>query len=194
VLGLTDWPAQLRPGDPTSTTPLELALVPCIGMGLCVTAVNPTQGSFDDTLLLPGLGGVNQIRTPGKAPRGMVADQQTQLLFVADGTAGLTIIDLATPGGSRDDDRDGTDDRVLGTVDLHGARAEKVAVWRDRTGALIAGIASGSGGLYTVRVEPGGTDSANPAVDPSCFRVQLISPTQNQEFRMDMAGPTMLSK
>jgi len=182
VTGLTDWPAQLIPGDATSTTPVELAIVPCVGTGLCVTAVNPAQGSFDDSLLTPGLGGVNQIRTPGGAPRGVAADPQTQLLFVADGTAGLTIIDLSTPGGSRDDDGDGIDDRVLGTVDLGGAQAEAVAVWRDAEGAMVVGVATGGNGLYVVQAQPAtASQAAAPGTQPSAFKAGSSSSTSSSQ-------------
>ncbi|MFI5365397.1 MAG: hypothetical protein ACHQ4J_07210 [Candidatus Binatia bacterium] len=81
---------------------------------------------------------------------------------MADGTAGLRLIDLATPGGSRDDDHDGLNDRVLGTLDLGGARAQRVAPYRvmgDEDDAW----------KFAVLVEPSPTPvrSVTPAGTPS---------------------------
>jgi hypothetical protein len=148
VTALRGWPSR-RDFGATDTTPMDLAVVPGAGSGIVVVPVN---GSGFDAMALTN--GVGRIAIPDNSAMGAVADRETQLLFVADGTAGLRIIDLSTPGGSRDDDHDGIDDRVLGTVDLHGARAQKVAVWRSRGGAVVAAIATGTGGLYVVQATP----------------------------------------
>jgi hypothetical protein len=153
--------------DPTQATTVErdLAVVPCEASSLCVIPVNAatspqggpaTPAGFDKSgaKLAPGLStGIGKIKTPG-TPRGMAEDPATQLLFVADGTAGLVIIDLSVPGGSRDDDGDGIDDRVLGRVDLGGARATAVVVYRDRAGGMVAAVATGAGGVHFVQVSP----------------------------------------
>jgi hypothetical protein len=171
--GLKGWLTRLDP-QADATVERDLAVVTTSG-GVQVLAVNPpgdappgggapAPASFDTTgaNLAPGLSpGIGRITTPGgnpkvagSGPTGVAYDPQTQLLFVADGTAGLTIIDLSVPGGSRDDDGDGIDDRVLGTVDLQGARAERVTVWRGANGVLIAAVATGAGGISLIQLEP----------------------------------------
>jgi hypothetical protein len=113
--------------------------------GLCIVPID-SNGSF---LKYEAL----YVKTPGGRPVSVQGDKDTNLLFVADGTAGLTIIDLASLGASRDDDRDGVDDRVLGTTDLDGgARAQKVAVFRDPVGGLVAAVAAGNAGVHLARV------------------------------------------
>src|SRR6185369_7829555 len=92
------------------------------------------------------------------SPRAAVGDPVTQLLFVADGTAGLSIIDLSVPGGSRDDDGDGIDDRVLATVDLGGFAAQAIAAWHDASGRFVVAVAAGKGGLFLIDPPIPGTD------------------------------------
>jgi hypothetical protein len=178
------------------TEPRNLVAVLREGLGVQVVPVSDA-GTIDPTLIE---GGIGSIATKGKSPRGAAFDAQTQLLFVADGTAGLTIIDLAAPGGSRDDDGDGIDDRVLGTVDLGGAKAERVAVWRDLFSRSVAAVATDADGIRLVQVSAPATlhDGAAAAavgslaaVPADCLNIELLAPTQNQEFRIDMAGPTM---
>jgi hypothetical protein len=145
VAGLSNWPSRLGFASDTEVI-RDLAVVMCPG-GICVVPVNAASGQFDPGLLHDGIG---VIKTPGGSPQGAVADPPSQLLFVADGTAGLTVLDLAVPGGSRDDDGDGIDDRVLGTVDLNGARATSVAFWRDAVGKLMVAVAAGADGIFIV--------------------------------------------
>ncbi len=148
VIGLNDWPSRLAFGD-EEQSPRDLAVVMCPNSGVCVVAADPTAGKFQPGLLDNGVG---MIETPGGNPRGAVGDPLSQLLLVADGTAGLTVIDLAVPGGSRDGNHDGIDDRVLATVDLNGAVARQVALFRDTFGALIGVVGTGTGGVYLVQL------------------------------------------
>ncbi|MBI1817096.1 MAG: Ig-like domain-containing protein [Deltaproteobacteria bacterium] len=176
VRALKHWPTRL---DPTQamTVARDLAVVPCEASSLCVIPVNaantpqvgpPLPAGFDNTgaTLAPGLtSGIGKIKTPG-TPRGIAEDPATQLLFVADGTTGLAIIDLSVPGGSRDDDNDGIDDRVLGRVNLGGARATAVVVYRDRAGGMVAAVATGAGGVHFVQVSPTDHVILSSAVTP----------------------------
>jgi hypothetical protein len=148
VTGLNNWPSRLT-FESDEEASCNLAVVMCQNSGMCVVPVDAASGSFDPNLLSNGVGMIN---TPGGSPQGAVADPLSQLLFVADGTAELTIIDLAVPGGSRDEDGDGVDDRVLGTVELEGARAQRVALWQNVIGAPVVAVATGSGGISLVQV------------------------------------------
>ncbi|MBI4515161.1 MAG: hypothetical protein HY699_05010, partial [Deltaproteobacteria bacterium] len=121
----------------------------------------PAPASLDKTgaQLKPGLNEstaqnwIGKIAMPNHSPGAVAYDPSTQLLFVADGTNGLAIIDLSVPGGSSDgDDTDSVDDRVLGTVNLGGAQARAVAVFRDTTGGLVTAVATGAGGMHFMRV------------------------------------------
>jgi hypothetical protein len=149
VTALRHWPSRQNFGA-ADTTAMDLAVVEGAGRGIVVVPVS-ASGAFDDRALVNGVG---QLSIPGRRAMGAAADPTTQLLFVADGTAGLRIIDLATPGGRRDEDHDGLDDRVLGTVDLGGAQAQRVAVFHDPVGGLIAAVAAGEGGVFLARVTP----------------------------------------
>jgi hypothetical protein len=176
VKGLKGWPSKLKPED-TTTVERDLAVVMNGGSGGVYVVPVDTNGDkpqFAPDLTAPGVSaggsGLGQIVTPGRIPRGGAADPLTQLLFVADGTAGLTIIDLAIPGGSRDEDDDGIDDRVLGTVSLGGARAEKVAVWRGAAGAVVVAVAAGKDGLYFTSI-PQPVAAAGPPVAPRFARL-----------------------
>ncbi|MBI4517827.1 MAG: hypothetical protein HY699_18630 [Deltaproteobacteria bacterium] len=182
VKGLKNWPARLDPST-QDVVPRDLAVV-SISEGLRVLAVNvpdnnppggapPAPASLDKTgaQLKPGLNEstaqnwIGRIAMPGHSPGAVAYDPSTQLLFVADGTNGLTIIDLSVPGGSSVTASDGVDDRVLGTVNLGGARARSVAVWRDGVG-LVAGVATGKAGVYIVPVQPPEASSLVAEVSP----------------------------
>ncbi len=170
------------------------------GVGVIRTAIGATGMKFNPDEQLT-------LKTRGGRPSAAVGDPLTQMLFVADGTAGLTIIDLATPTEPRDDDQDGYDDRILGTFDLDGVRAQHVALFRDRIGRLVATVSAGSQGVYLVDVEPprplveadtspfvahAVSPSQEPATEP-CLSFELTAPTQDQEFAIDKPGPTMPS-
>jgi hypothetical protein len=179
VTVLHDWPTRLSPKS-DATEGRDLAVVRCGGSALCVIpvqpAVNPESSpSFDmaGELLCPGLSnGIGKIALGSdSSPRGMAYDPATQLLFVANGTAGLTIVDLSVAGGSRDDDGDKVDDRVLGTVDLQGAQAEKVAVWRDGGGGLVAAVTAGREGVHLVRLT---LSEASASVGSVCGTLDVI--------------------
>ncbi len=73
--------------------------------------------------------GMGKILTPGGRPLGAAGDPDSGLLYVADGTAGLSIIDLYSPGGTRDrinlgyaSTPDNIDDRVLGSVSVDASQ------------------------------------------------------------------------
>lgn len=203
VTGLADWPARIdgvdAQGQPTSTVePRDLAVVMCDGIGVCVVPVS--VGGFDPSLLPNGAG---VLRTPGRISRGSVGDPSTQLLYVADGTAGLTVIDLAVAGGSVDDDNDGIDDRVLGAVDLDGSRAVRVARYVDMAGRQIVAVAAGTGGVYLVQVAP--SQFGLQLFDNN--NVRLLSPAlnvtsgayvalngDNDNFNVDDQGNAILDK
>jgi hypothetical protein len=157
------------------TEPRDLTVVLAEGTGITVVPVNPDAQVFDPNLLPNGIG---QLQTPGRRPRGAVADPQTQLLYVADGTAGLTIIDLARPGGTIDEDADGVDDRVLGTIALGGARADRTALWRSPDGVPITGVAAGEDGVYLIQTQP-----VPPAADTgACVQLHVID-AQYEPYR-----------
>ena len=145
VTALRGWPSRTSFAE-ASTTPMDLAVAPGSGGGVTIVPVN-TDGTFDSTR-------ATTLAVPNGGSGSAVGDPLSQLLFVADGTAGLRIIDLAAPLGRRDDDHDGVDDRVLGTVQLGGAQAKAVAVWRDPANGVVVGIATANGGIDVVRVTP----------------------------------------
>ncbi|MFI5396218.1 MAG: Ig-like domain-containing protein [Candidatus Binatia bacterium] len=201
VTGLADWPTRIdgvdAQGQRTSTMERrDLAVVMCEGIGVCVV---PVSVSGFDPLLLPNGAGV--LRTPGRISRGSVGDPSTQLLYVADGTAGLTVIDLAVAGGSVDDDGDGIDDRVLGTVDLDGNRTARVARYVDMAGRQIVAVAAGTGGVYLVQVAPtvaGLTlyDTNNIEIVPDALKASdgtfVLVNDDNDDGAVDAAGAPIL--
>ncbi len=176
VTALRAWPSFRNFGD-VDATAMDLAVAPGVGGGVAVVPVS-AGGGFDPTQLANGAG---QIAIAGGGGVAAVGDRLTQLLFVADGTAGLRIVDLATPGGARDDDHDGVDDRVLATVDLGGARAERVAVWRNPSGKLIAAVAAGKDGLFLV--DPPGTDSLGSGSGTSARCLLQVVDAQFEPYR-----------
>jgi pimeloyl-ACP methyl ester carboxylesterase len=120
---------------------------------------------------------------------------------VADGTAGLTVIDLAVAGGSMDDDGDGIDDRVLGAVDLDGSRAVRVARYVDMTGRQIVAVAAGTGGVYLVQVAPTAAgltlyDTNNIEVVPDAFKANdgtfVLVNDDNDDGAADASGAPIL--
>jgi hypothetical protein len=152
VTVLKSWTVHPQLGDSTTVT-RDIAVTEC-AEGLCIVPID-TNGSFLNYEAL-------YVKTPGGRPVSVQGDKDTNLLFVADGTSGLTIIDLASLGASRDDDGDGVDDRVLGTTDLDGgARAQKVAVWRDIFGKLMVAVAAGRDGIFIV--DPPAPPSPTPS-------------------------------
>ena len=151
IVALEDWPtcipkqddgaasaAELPPwleepeeeGGATTSKPLEVENPRCEtleprdlvlvlgGREITVLPVSAGTPAFDFAAID---GGIGKIRTPGDGARDAYADPGTQLLLVADGTAGLTVVDFSKPGGSIDDDEDGIDDRVLTTMPIETA-------------------------------------------------------------------------
>jgi hypothetical protein len=94
-----------------------------------------------------------------------------------------SIVDLANPGGSKDEDHDQVDDRLLGSVALEAggqaAGARRVAFYQDDNARPIVAVAAGKAGVFLVQVGP-------PRIT-----LNLTAPTPNQEFHMDMVDPTM---
>ncbi len=170
VVGLKDWPVRTDEPDaedfPHAETALrDLAVVMC-DTGLCVVPVDAVSGSFDPDGI-PG--GVGMLTTPGGSPRGGAGDTARQTLYVADGTAGLSIVDLLQPGGAIDQvnqagepGADGIDDRILGAVALPdpwapdapesttAARAWQVEQYNDAEERPYQAVAAGESGLYLV--------------------------------------------
>jgi hypothetical protein len=140
VTVLKSWRVHPQLGDSTTVT-RDIAVTEC-AEGLCIVPID-SNGSF---LKYEAL----YVKTPGGRPVSVQGDKDANLLFVADGTAGLTIIDLASLGASRDDDGDGIDDRVLATVDLGAVRAQRVAAWKDAFGKIIIAVAAGEAGVFIV--------------------------------------------
>src|SRR4029079_14528866 len=83
---------------------------------------------------------------------GVVLDASERLAYVALGTRGLALVDLDGPASIQpiDLDRNGVDDRILGTLDTPG-EAERIALALDRG---LAFVADGTAGLTTVQVLP----------------------------------------
>ncbi len=101
----------------------------------------------------------------GSQPRRLLADRERRLLYVANGTVGLTIVDMQDPGGALDESpRDGVDDRVLASVALpaEGGRAAVAqdvaidvnAVDPELSGHVLAYVAAQRDGWYTVDLGP----------------------------------------
>ncbi len=192
VLGVEGWQARPELGsEETVVVDLAIAAGPA---GVSVFAANSTSG----VLTPQDISGTGRIATPGE-PAGLSIDRETGLLFVADGSAGLTIVDLETPGGRLE--RDGIDERVLGSSSLYGAQAKSVAVWDSLFQVKTAALGTGDGGLFLVDLgllDLGNTQSAgggattstlNPTVNEDCEqedRVEYVSvPEVNCNSRFD---------
>ncbi|HEY2435414.1 MAG TPA: Ig-like domain-containing protein, partial [Vicinamibacterales bacterium] len=88
----------------------------------------------------------------GSAASGVVLDPAERLAYVAAGTRGVVIVDLDGTAGIQpvDDDHDGIDDRILGTLAVPGAAA-RTAIDHARG---IAAVAGGAGGLAVAQLLP----------------------------------------
>jgi RHS repeat-associated protein len=166
VTGLKSWPVRFDNGQQTTTETRDLAVVSCEG-GLCTVPV------FEGLQFTPNNipGGPGRILTPGDNPRGTAGDRVRQMLHLADGNAGLSIVDFLSPGGSIDETndlleeaQDGIDDRVLGTLPLpypwapgmdpfaadDFAKAVQVARWDDAEERPYEAVATAERGVYVV--------------------------------------------
>ena len=186
VLGVEGWQARPELGsEETVSVDLAIAAGPA---GVSVFAANSTSG----VLTPQDISGTGRIATPGE-PAGLSIDRETGLLFVADGSAGLTIVDLETPGGRLE--RDGIDERVLGSSSLYGAQAKSVAVWDSLFQVKTAALGTGDGGLFLVDLgllDSGSTQSAGGGATTSA-----LNPTVNEnceeEDRVEFGpGPAVL--
>ena len=160
VAVLPRWPVFDRKTQ--TTTLLDLAVVMSEGIGLRVLPVAEDKQRFDLGLMD---GAEAALATKGMSPQAAIADPDTRQLLVADGTAGLTIMDFRSPGGQIDRNGDGVDDRVIATIPLTvesekrvaagwAASARRVAFYRDSAGRRIAAVAAGEAGLFLVQVGP----------------------------------------
>lgn len=142
---------------------IDLVVVTRSGGGLNVVPVNSSKTLYDPGKLEDGIG---LIRTEGDSPQGVLGDSGTQELLVADGLAGLSIVDLRTPGGVRDEvDPIGIDDRGLVTVPLRKgagsgsadrgfANAARLDRLVDAKGRRLAMVAARRDGLFVVQSGP----------------------------------------
>lgn len=160
VLGLSDWPVDLdRDGKIGPANTFDLVVTACNPQApdLCVAVLDPANhppkpvaGSRppppNGRILLP----------PDSQPAGAVADPIRRLLYVANGTLGVTVVDVRDPSGELDDDEPfGIDDRVLYTVRLpNGAKARRIDYDVSDTGRTIGYVATGDGGLSLVDLGP----------------------------------------
>ena len=159
VLTLSGWPIDRnRDGKIAADERLDLVVTSCQDgdrSALCVVAFDTRSGTFQ-----PGtLNGV--IRLPaGSLPFRAFADPERRLIYLANGTIGLTVIDFQDPSGSLDDSpRDGTDDRVLANVPLQTAggrlaMARDVAMDINASGHVIAYVAAREDGWFAVDLGP----------------------------------------
>jgi hypothetical protein len=163
VLGAPDWPIDLdRDGRIDGDETWDMVVAPCVagGPAICVTGFDAVAGNI--TLPPSGLGPQPgaRLRLPAdSAPLGAVLDPVRRLLYVADCTRGLTIVDLQDPRGTLDHDPPaGVDDRVLFSLPLqaggHHACAQEVAFDINAEGRTIAYVAAGADGLFLVDLGP----------------------------------------
>ncbi|HXQ24114.1 MAG TPA: Ig-like domain-containing protein, partial [Candidatus Acidoferrales bacterium] len=161
---------------------------------LRVVAVDALSGKFvpqklEGTILLP----------PGSEPYRIYPDPERRLLYIANGTFGLTIVDFQDPRGSLDDDLivgagvpNGIDDRVLGNVPLGGLRAHDVTTdvtldrtsgGVDRSGHLIGYVAGQETGWSWVDLGPARMETrlvGYASEDPSS--ASLVEPAEVRCF------------
>ncbi len=174
VEAMSGWPVRLDTRGSTEARfgNSDLAAVMC-EEGMCVVPIDRGGG---DPVFAPSKlpAGVAPILTTGGAPRDGAGDRARQLLFVADGTAGLSVLDLQRPDGSIDDTderytfiSDGIDDRVLATVELPNpwlpgdgtlpsgvvatpSNAVRVDTYRDPDGRTYSAVAAQTAGVFLI--------------------------------------------
>jgi hypothetical protein len=176
VIALKDWPSRVVTDGIQTLEPRDLAVALDGGLNIAVVPVDAALGKFNEGMLPQGAG---RIATQAGILNGAAGDRDAQILYAAEGTAGLGLIDLANPSGSVDDDNDGVDDRVLGGTTLSGPAME-VVHYRDQCQRPVAAVAAGQGGVDLVQVAPNTTprleyetsvggrrivDPRNPTVD-----------------------------
>jgi len=125
VVTLSQWPVDVdRNGKIEDTERFDLVVANCVemrtlsgGPALCVSAFHAGNGTFEPQRL----SGMLRL-PPGSSPRRMFADPERRLLYLANGTTGLTVVDFQDPSGSLDDSpADGIDDRILANIPLQSA-------------------------------------------------------------------------
>lgn len=111
----------------------------------------------------------------GRTAMGGCADPNDQLLYLATGTGGLTIVDLAEPAGSRLDPSAGVDERVLANIRLSqesSPHAKRCAFYYDAEGRPMVAVAAPDAGVFLVQV------------GPPRWAIELIDPRPKQDFRI----------
>ncbi len=156
VLGVEGWQARPELGS-EETVVVDLAIASGPG-GLGVFAANSTAGFFD----LSGIGGVGTIRTSGR-PSSVFPQPALGLVVVADGAAGVSMVDLQTPGSSRDSDGDGVDDRVIAQTEISGEVVRSVLAYNAGQSSVVA-VAAGADRVYLL--DHGPANSSTAVADP----------------------------
>ena len=171
VLTLEGWPIDRnRNGKIDADERFDLAVVTCEEQGhpaLCVVGFDPAAGGFAPNVLEGKL-----LLPPGSQPFRAFADPERRLLYLANGTTGLTVIDFQDPSGSIDDSpHDGVDDRVLTSIPLP-ADGNRTAVARDVAmdindrGRVDGYVAAREDGWYKVDLGPARMDVHLEGVPP----------------------------
>ncbi len=186
VVGLAEWPTR---EDDTGATPpkmtfraRDLAVVIHESGDLTTIAVDPEAKDFDEELVQEGKG---TIHTPGEFPTGAVGDPYTQRLYVADGTAGLSIVDLHRPGASFPRDNSPVDKRVQATIPLvmedggDALRARQITRYQD---------ANGRGMEVVVARLPEPEQNADPSEVNGAFLVGDILPLTVTKDNFESCG------
>jgi DNA-binding beta-propeller fold protein YncE len=171
LLTLQAWPVDRnRNGQIGDDERFDLVVVVCqegSRPALCIVAFDPAGNVFAPNLL------EGKIVLPFDAqPFRAFADPERRLLYLANGTMGLTVIDFQDPSGSIDDSpQDGVDDRVLANIPLP-ADANRTAVARDvamdinNRGRVNAYVAARADGWYKVDLGPARMDVHLEGVAP----------------------------
>ncbi len=159
---------------------IDLVTVACELSGVRVVPLAAGLTGFEPYRLENGEG---VLRTPGGNPMDIAGDSIRQELFVADGTAGLAIVDLRVAGGAMILQGDRSDRRVLGTLDLQasaslsapGAIARSVANLRSENGWRLAVVAAGESGVFVVHTGPGSVmiSGSEPSLSHICAGCEM---------------------
>lgn len=152
LLPLPDWPIDCdRDGHIAPGEVFDIVVAPCDD-ALCALNLDAAAGQFVPRGCLRN----GRIRLPANATvRGAVADSIRRLIYVASGTAGVSVVDAQDLSGSLDDDAPfGVDDRVLYSLPLGGTHARRISYDVDEGGRTVGYVAAGEGGLYLVDLGP----------------------------------------
>ncbi len=156
ILALADWPVD---DDFDGTAETFNLVVAAEGQKLSVYAIDEAGKRLSEAEFATG-----SIRLPdGSEPFKLAADRDRKMLYVANGTLGVTVVDFRNPTRSVDENlpTDGVDDRVLGSFGPIGPLAldvvTDVVLSGDKVGHTIAFVAAGKDGWYWVDLGVAGT-------------------------------------